>query len=153
VTATGTPPAERHGAAIGLATAGWLLFAIAGPVALFLTWWGDCLSESCPIPSDFERTVYLFDLVSWLAFPAIAFVAYRGMRLGSVALVLIGLAIIAQAVAALSGARAFHAFAVVLPSGALVGLGGLLGLQLRTTSAATRIGSRLARKRTRRRPE
>jgi hypothetical protein len=153
VTAAAPPPAERHGAAVGLAAAGWLLFAIAGPVALFLTWWGDCLSESCPIPSDFDRTVYIFDLVSWLVFPAIAFAAYRGSRVGSVALVLIGAAIAAQAVASFNGARGFHAFAIVLPSGALIGLGGLVGLQVRTTSAATRIGSRLARKRMRRRPD
>jgi len=151
VTAAGSPPAERRGAAVGLAAAGWLLFAIAGPVALFLTWWGDCLSESCPVASDLDRTVYLFDLISWLAFPAIAFVAYRGKRLGSAALVLIGLAVTAQAVAALNGARGFHAFLIVLPSGALIALGGMLGLQIRTTSAATRIGSRLGRKPIRRR--
>ena len=153
MTAAAPPPAERNGAAVGLAAAGWLLFAIAGPVALFLTWYGDCFSESCPVASDFDRTIYLFDLISWLAFPAIAFVAYRGMRLGSVALVLIGLAVAAQAVASLNGARGFHAFLIVLPSGALIALGGLLGLNVRQTSAASRIRSRLARKPIRRRPD
>jgi hypothetical protein len=120
----------RNGPAVGFAGMGWLLLAVAGPIALFLTWYGDCFSESCPVASGFDRTVYLLDLVSWVAFPVLAFAVYAGRRVAAGVLVALGLAIVGQAIGSLAGARGFHAFIIVLPSGALIALGGVLGLRV-----------------------
>ena len=123
-------PRPERGTAIGIAAAGWVLLGLAGPVALFLTWWGDCSSRVCAVPTDLDRAVYGFDLAAFLLFPAIAFLAYRGWRPASVALVIIGCVVLGQVVASLLGIRAFQAFAVLLPAGALLTLGGVLGLGL-----------------------
>lgn len=131
------PPTGRSdstGASSGVAPAalaagGWLLLLVALPIAIFLTWWGDCFEETCPAASDVERAVYLFDFGAWLALPAIAFGAYRGWRPAAVALLVVGLAIVAQVVAAMFGARGFQAFAIVLPAGALLVTAGLLGIR------------------------
>jgi hypothetical protein len=112
-----------------LAAGGWLLLLVSLPVAIFLTWWGDCFEETCPAASDLDRAVYLFDFAAWVLLPALAFGAYRGWRLAALGLVGIGLAVAAQVVAAFLGARGFQAFAIVLPAGALVALAGLIALR------------------------
>jgi hypothetical protein len=118
------------GFAIGFAATGWALLALLGPIALFLTWWGDCLSETCPAASGLDRTIYLSDLIGWLVFPALAVAAYRGWRPGWAAIAVIGFALIGQAMASFLGVRGFNAFAIVLPSGLLIAAGGLLGLAM-----------------------
>jgi hypothetical protein len=116
-------------ATAALASGGWLLLLLAVPVAIFLTWWGDCFEETCPSASDLDRAVYLFDFAAWLVLPALAFGAYRGWRPACVGLVAIGLAVAGQVVAAMLGARGFQAFAIVLPAGALIALAGIVGLR------------------------
>jgi hypothetical protein len=126
-------PGERSGfagAALGFAVTGWLLFALTGPLALAITWFGDCAIDECPVATDIDRAIYLLDVVAWLAFPVLAFLAYRGRRPASVAIVAIGAFIAAQSVAGMFGAAGFGGFSIVLPAGALIGGGGLLGLGL-----------------------
>jgi hypothetical protein len=124
---------QREAGSAGVATAalaaiGWLLLAVSAPVAVFLTWWGDCLEDTCAGASELDRAVYLFDLGAWLAIPALAFGAYRGWRPASAGLVAIGVAIVAQVVAAILGARGFQSFAFVLPAGAFLVAAGIVGL-------------------------
>ncbi len=99
------------------------------PIAIFLTWWGDCFEDACPSASDLDRTVYLVDFVAWLVIPALAFGAYRGWRPAAGGLVAIGVALAAQVVAAILGARGFQSFAVVLPAAALIATAGVIGLR------------------------
>jgi hypothetical protein len=129
-----TPPRVPPSSAAGLAAAalsicGWLLLMVSVPAAIFLTWFGDCGAETCPSASDLDRTAYLFDFAAWLVLPALAFGAYRGWRPAAVGLLAIGLVIAGQVVAAILGARGFQAFAIVLPAGALIAAGGVVGLR------------------------
>jgi hypothetical protein len=122
--------ASRPGLAVAaLAAGGWLLLLVAVPVAIFLTWWGDCFEETCPAATDLDRAVYVFDFAAWLLLPALAFGAYRGWRLAAIGLVGIGLAVGAQVVAAMLGARGFQAFPIVLPAAAIIALSGLIALR------------------------
>ena len=122
--------ASRPGLAVAaLAVGGWLLLLVSVPVAIFLTWWGDCFEETCPAATDLDRAVYVFDFAAWLILPALAFGAYRGWRLAAIGLVGIGLAVGAQVVAAMLGARGFQAFPIVLPAAAIIALSGLIALR------------------------
>jgi len=139
-----TVPAERggdaevvRGLAIGASAGGWFLFTIVGPLAVFLTWFGDCIREPCPVASDIDRAIYTADLIAWIAFPALAFAAYRGWRPASFAILAVGVAILAQGIASILGARGFQAFFFVLPAGGLIALGGTLGLDLQALRGAS----------------
>jgi hypothetical protein len=148
-----TLPTERgddgddvRGLAIGASAGGWFLLTIVGPLAVFLTWFGDCVREPCPVASDLDRAIYTADLVAWVAFPVLAFAAYRGWRPASYAIVAVGIAILAQGIASILGARGFQAFFFVLPAGGLIALGGTLGLDLPALRGASRgpaVGSRV----------
>ena len=116
-------------ATAALAAIGWLLLFLSLPIAIFLTWWGDCFEETCPSASDLERTVYLVDFVAWLVIPALAFGAYRGWRVAAAGLVAIGVGLAAQVVAAILGVRGFQSFAFVLPAAALIATAGVIGLR------------------------
>lgn len=125
-------PANQSGAraaTAALAGIGWLLLFLSLPIAVFLTWWGDCFEEACPSASDLDRTIYLVDFVAWLVIPALAFGAYRGWRFAAGGLVAIGIALAAQVVAAILGARGFQSFAFVLPAAALIATAGVIGLR------------------------
>ncbi len=102
---------------------------ISVPIAIFLTWWGDCVQETCPAASAFDRAAYVFDFAAWLALPALAFGAYRGWRPAAIGLLAVGLVIAAQVVAGIVGARGFQAFAIVLPAAALIAAAGVVGLR------------------------
>lgn len=117
-----------RGLAVGALASGWLLFLLLGPLALFLTWFGDCSREPCPVASDLDRAIYTADLIAWLALPALALVAYRGWRPASGAIVVIGAVIVAQGVASILGARGFQAFFLVFPAGGLIAIGGAVGV-------------------------
>lgn len=124
------PPSSGAGvAAAALAAGGWLLLLVSVPVAIFLTWWGDCFEDVCASASGIDRAAYVFDFAAWLVLPALAFGAYRGWRPASVGLVVIGVAVAGQAVAAILGARGFQAFAIVLPAAALIVAAGVIGLR------------------------
>ena len=116
-------------AAAALSVGGWLLLMISVPIAIFLTWWGDCVAETCPTASEIDRAAYVFDFAAWLALPALAFGAYRGWRPASIGLLAVGLVIAAQVVAAILGARGFQAFGIVLPAAALIAAAGIVGLR------------------------
>lgn len=135
---TGPPTESGSGtglAAAGLAAGGWLLLLVTAPVAIFLTWWGDCFSEICPSASELDRAAYVFDFGAILVLPAIAFGAYRGWRPAAIALIVVGLAVVGQVVASALGARGFQAFPLVLPAGALLVAGGIVGLRPGSLSA------------------
>ncbi len=137
-----TPPESRASPAVGLAAAaltigGWLFLLVAAPVAIFLTWWGDCpATETCPSASVLDRAAYLFDFGAWLVLPALAFGAYRGWRPAAIGLLVVGLVVVGQVVAAVLGARGFQAFAIVLPAGALIAAAGIVGLRPALASGA-----------------
>ena len=116
-------------ATAALAAIGWLLLFVSLPIAIFLTWWGDCFEDACSSASDLDRTVYLVDFVAWLVIPALAFGAYRGWRFAAGGLVAIGIALAAQVVAAILGARGFQSFAFILPAAALIATAGIIGLR------------------------
>jgi hypothetical protein len=116
-------------ATAALAAIGWLLLFVSLPIAIFLTWWGDCFEDACPSASDLDRTVYFVDFVAWLVIPALAFGAYRGWRPAAGGLVAIGVALAAQVVAAILGAPGFQSFAFVLPAAALIAIAGVIGLR------------------------
>jgi hypothetical protein len=123
--------ADDHGArglAIGAVASGWLLFLLVGPLAVFLTWFGDCLRDPCPVASDVDRAIYTADLFIWLTLPALAFLAYRDWRPASGAIAAIGLLIVAQGLASILGARGFQAFFLVFPAGGLIAIGGAVGV-------------------------
>jgi hypothetical protein len=122
-------PSGAGVAAAALAVGGWLLLMVSAPVAIFLTWWGDCFEEVCPSASDLERAAYMFDFAAWLILPALAFGAYRGWRLAAVGLLAIALGLVGQVVAAILGARGFQSFAIVLPAGALIAAAGIIALR------------------------
>jgi hypothetical protein len=132
---------DARGLAVGAIASGWFLFAIVGSLAVFLTWFGDCLREPCPVASDVDRAIYTADLLAWLALPALAFLAYRRWRPASVIVAAIGLAIVAQGVASIVGARGFQAFFLVFPAGGLIAIGGgvgILGPKIRASARAAR---------------
>jgi hypothetical protein len=135
-----SPPGSRPeasvspGVGVGVAAAaltigGWLLLLVSVPVAIFLTWWGDCAADTCPSASVLDRAAYLFDFAAWLVLPALAFGTYRGWRPAAIGLLVIGLVVTGQVVAAILGARGFQAFAIVLPAGALTAAAGIIGLR------------------------
>jgi hypothetical protein len=116
-------------AAAGLAAGGWLLLLVTAPVAIFLTWWGDCFEEVCPSASELDRAAYTLDFAAILIVPALAFGAYRGWRPAAVALIVAGLIVVGQVVASALGARGFQAFPLVLPAGALLVAAGIVALR------------------------
>ena len=131
---TSVPPrtAESTGAGVAaaaLAAGGWLLLLVSVPVAIFLTWWGDCFEDVCPSASNIDRAAYLFDFVAWFILPALTFGAYRGWRPAAIGLLVIGLGLTAQVIAGILGARGFQAFAIVLPAAALVVAAGVIGFR------------------------
>jgi hypothetical protein len=117
-------------AAAALTIGGWLLLMISVPIAIFLTWWGDCATDTCPSASAVDRIAYLCDFAAWLVLPALAFLTYRGWRPAAIGLLVIGLGLTAQVIAGILGARGFQAFALVLPAGALTAAAGVVGLRL-----------------------
>jgi len=116
-------------AAAALAVGGWLLLMVSAPVAIFLTWWGDCFEDICPSASDIDRAAYLLDFGAWLVLPALAFGAYRGWRWAGFGLIAIAMVVAAQVVAAILGARGFQAFGIVLPAAALIGAAGIIAIR------------------------
>jgi uncharacterized membrane protein len=116
-------------AAGALAAGGWLLLMVSVPVAIFVTWWGDCAEDSCPSASDLDRAAYLLDFAAWLVLPVLAFGAYRGWRPAAVGLIAVAVVVAVQVVAAILGARGFQAFTIVLPAAALIAAAGIIALR------------------------
>jgi peptidoglycan/LPS O-acetylase OafA/YrhL len=137
-------PRTATGIALGFAIAAWVLYALLGPIAVFLTWWGDCLDVECPIPGPIDQAAYAFDVIWWLAFPILLFFAYRGRRAGWIGLLVIAIVLDLQIVAAAAGARGFSAFAVTLLPAALLTFGALLGLAMLVPRVRDRPGAATA---------
>ena len=55
--------------AIAFVITGWAIYLLLGPLALFLTWYGDCLADPCPSPSRIDEATYVFDVLWWVAVP------------------------------------------------------------------------------------
>ena len=127
---TERPADTASGIAIGFAIAGWMLYLFLGPLAVFLTWWGDCDIDPCQVPGPVDQAAYAFDLLWWLTFPALAYLAYRGRRWAWLALLGIAIVLDLQFLAAVGGARGFSAFAVTLPAAALLTFGAAFGLAM-----------------------
>jgi hypothetical protein len=124
------PADTATGIAIGFAIAGWVLYALLAPLAVFLTWWGDCDIDPCTVPGTVDQAAYAFDLLWWLTFPVLAYVAYRGRRWAWIGLLVIAIVLDLQFLAAAGGARGFSAFAVTLPPAALLTFGAAFGLAM-----------------------
>ena len=126
----GGGPDPATGIAIGFTIAGWVLYALLGAASVFLTWWGDCDVDPCTVPGPVDQAAYAFDVLWWLAFPILAFFAYGGRRWAWVGLLVIAVVLDLQLLAAVAGARGFSAFALTLPSAALMTFGAGLGLAM-----------------------
>jgi hypothetical protein len=133
-TDTSGPAAEAPGAATGIALgfviAGWVLYALLAPIAVFLTWWEDCADVICDVPTPIDQALYLFDFGWWLAFPFLAYFAYRGRRGAWIALIVVAVVLDAQLLAGLLGARGFSGFGITLLPAALLTFGAGLGLAM-----------------------
>ena len=123
-------PGAATGIALGFAIAAWVLYAFLGPLAVFLTWFGDCLEEPCPVPGPVDQAAYVFDVIWWLAFPLLAFFAYRARRWAWASLLFIAIVLDLQLLAAIAGAPGFSAFALTLPPAGLLTFGAGLGLAM-----------------------
>ena len=99
----------------------------------------------CPVPTPaLDQAIYAFDVLWWLSFPILAFVAYRGRRWGWIALLVVAAVLDVQVLAALVGARGFSAFALTLPAAAVLTFGALLGLAMVTPRFRDRPGAAAA---------
>jgi hypothetical protein len=138
------PPDAATGIAIGFAIAGWVLYALLAPFAVFLTWWGDCELDPCSLPGRLDQLAYAFDVVWWLLFPFLAFLAYRGRRGAWTAMLASALVLDLQLLAGLLGATGFAAFGLTLPAVALVTFGAGLGLAMLVPRVRDRPGAATA---------
>lgn len=129
------------GVAIGFAVAGWALYALLGPLAVFITWYGDCLSEPCDVPGTLDQVAYAFDLLWWLSFPALLYFAYRRRQWAWAALVTSAIVLDIQLVAAMAGARGFQGFGFTLPAVALLTFGTGFGFVMTLPRFRDRPGS------------
>jgi hypothetical protein len=137
-TATG-----RLSFARGLIAFGWVGIGLLGPIAFFLTWFGDCFAEVCPSATTADRFVYGFDAVAWISVGIIGLlVAARPHRVPFATLALLGVAFAAQGIAGFLGARGFYAFGLITPAALLLTVGGVLGM--RTSSALSLLADQSA---------
>ena len=116
--------------ALGFVIGGWALYALLAPVAVFLTWWDDCSDVNCQVPTAIDQAAYAFDLIWWLAFPVIAYFAYRGRRGAWTSLLAIAIILDLQVAAAIVGSRGFSGFGITLLAAALLTFGAALGLAM-----------------------
>lgn len=149
--ASAADAADIRAVTIGAIASGWFLFALVGPLALFLTWFGDCFRTTCPVATDFDRTIYTADLIAWIVLPALMVLSYRGSRVAAAGAAVIGVGILLQAVASVAGARGFQTFFLVFPAGGLIVIGGVLGsfgaqIAARTPRGTNRLGGRASRR-------
>ena len=128
--------------AIAFVITGWAIYLLLGPLSLFLTWYGDCLADPCPSPSRIDEAVYVFDVLWWIAFPALIYFAYRGLRWAWAVLLAIAIVLDLQIVAAVVGARGFSAFWFTLPAAAVLTFGAGLGLAMTLPRIRDRAGAR-----------
>jgi hypothetical protein len=130
--------------AIGFVVAGWALYLVLGPLAVFITWYGDCLSDPCPVPGTIDQLGYTFDVLWWIAFPALVWFAYRGARWAWVALLAIAIVLDLQIVAGILGANGFDAFWFTVPAAAVLTFGAGLGLAMSLPRIRDRAGAATA---------
>ena len=124
------PQGAATGIALGFVIGGWALYALLAPIAVFLTWWDDCADVSCQVPTAVEQAAYALDFLWWLAFPVIAWFAYRGRQWAWAGLLVIAVILDLQVVAAIAGARGFSGFGITLLPAALLTFGAALGLAM-----------------------
>jgi hypothetical protein len=134
-------PAAATGIAIGFVIGGWVLYAMLAPVAVFLTWWGDCIEVDCAIPGVLDQAAYAFDLAFWLVLPVLAYFAYQGRRTAWMALLACSIVLDLQFAAAVVGSRGFSGFALTLPPAAMLTFGSALGLAMATPRFRDRPGA------------
>ena len=130
--------------AVGFVVAGWALYLVLGPLAVFITWYGDCLSDPCPVPGAIDELAYVFDVLWWIAFPALVWFAYRGARWAWVALLAIAIVLDVQIVAGILGANGFDAFWFTVPAAAVLTFGAGLGLAMSLPRFRDRAGAATA---------
>ena len=130
--------------AVGFVIAGWVLYLFLGPLSVFFTWYGDCVDTPCAVPGPLDEATYVFDVLWWLAFPVLAFLAYRGLRWAWAALLAIAIVVDLQIVAGALGASGFDAFWFTLPAAAVLTFGAALGLAMSLPRFRDRAGAATA---------
>ena len=105
--------------AIAFVITGWAIYLLLGPLSLF----------------------YVFDVLWWIAFPALIYLAYRGLRWAWAALLAIAVVLDLQIVAAVVGARGFSAFWFTLPAAAVLTFGAGLGRDRAGAATAGQLAS------------
>lgn len=107
-----------------------------GPLAFFVTWWGDCFDETCPSPTVIDNAAYLFDLVAGIAIAVLLIVVlFRPRRILFVIFGALAVAIAAQGFVGVLGSRGFAAFGIVLPAALLLLLGSVAGYKVMSGTA------------------
>jgi hypothetical protein len=127
--------------AIGFVIAGWALYLFLGPLSVFFTWYGDCVDTPCAVPGALDEATYVFDVLWWLVFPVLAFLAYRGLRWAWAALLAIAMVVDLQIAAGALGASGFDAFWFTLPAAAVLTFGAGLGLAMSLPRFRDRAGA------------
>jgi hypothetical protein len=130
--------------AIGFVVAGWALYLFLGPLSVLLTWYGDCLDDPCTVPGALDEATYIFDVLWWVAFPVLLYLAYRGRTWAWAALLAIAVVVDLQIVAGALGASGFDAFWFTLPAAAVLTFGAGLGLAMSLPRFRDRAGAATA---------
>ncbi len=121
---------EAVGFAWGLIGFAWVTLILTGPLGLFLTWYGDCFSQTCPSATALDGAIYRLDVAAVAAIAVIAAIAFvRPSRVWFALIALMGVAFTAEAIAGLLGYRGLYAFGILLPAGVLATIGGIAGIR------------------------
>jgi hypothetical protein len=119
---------EAHPFTNGLIAFAWISIGLLGPIALFLTWYGDCFSTMCPVMTTADRLLYGVDILAWIALGVIGFAAVaRPHGATYIALGMLGLFLAGQSLAGLLGVRGLLGFGIIAPAAALLVLASVLG--------------------------
>ncbi len=118
---------------------------LLGPLAFFVTWWGDCFDETCPSPTVIDNAAYVFDLVAGVAIGLLLIVVlFRPRRILFIVLGALAVAFAIEGIGGLLGSRGFYAFGIILPAALLLLLGAIAGFRVMSGTAAGWMRGRMA---------
>lgn len=115
---------------------GWVVITLLGPVAIFVTSYGDCFAESCTGRSEVDIALYGLDVVAWFALSMLGLlIVWRPRQARFLAVGVLGLFVVGQSLAGFLGAPAFYDFWILLPAGLALIAGGVIGAWVLAGSA------------------